>query len=97
MLAAVLASTLGAAVSANDPDRAVIEPGADTVAGRILDAGSGTGQWSGHLAPLGHDVGARTVERFVTLARDATLPAMSFGSLSGNAITELNRGAKQAG
>lgn len=67
-----LASMLGAAVSANDADRAVIEPWADTVAGRILDVGSGTGRWSGHLAALGHDVvGLEPVERFVTIARDA--------------------------
>lgn len=73
-----LASMLGAAVSANDPDRAVIEPWADTVVGPILDVGSGTGRWSGHLAALGHDVvGLEPVGRFITMARD-THPAVEF-------------------
>lgn len=73
-----LAAILGAAVSADDPDRAVIEPWADTVAGPILDVGSGTGRWSGHLAALGHEVvGLEPVERFVTMAR-AAHPGVEF-------------------
>lgn len=69
---------LGAEVSAADPDRAVIEPRADTVKGRILDVGSGTGRWAGHLAGLGHDIdGLEPVERFVDLARKAH-PAVLF-------------------
>lgn len=69
---------LGAEVSASDPDRAVIEPWADTVEGRILDVGSGTGRWAGHLAGLGHDIeGLEPVEQFVDIARKAH-PAVSF-------------------
>lgn len=67
-----LASMLGVVVSTHDPDRAVIEHWAESVAGRLLDVGAGTGRWSGHLAALGHDVvGLEPVEWFVTLARDA--------------------------
>lgn len=69
---------LGAEVSPADPDRAVIEPWADTVKGRILDVGSGTGRWAGHLAGLGHDIdGLEPVEQFVDIARKAH-PAVRF-------------------
>ncbi|ORI20255.1 class I SAM-dependent methyltransferase [Rhodococcus sp. 1168] len=61
---------LGSEVSTADPDRAVIEPWADTVEGRILDVGSGTGRWAGHLASLAHDIGGlEPVERLVDVAR----------------------------
>lgn len=73
-----LASVLGAVVSTDDPDRAVIEPWAEGIVGRLLDVGSGTGRWSGHLTALGHDVvGLEPVERFVTLARE-THPGVEF-------------------
>lgn len=73
-----IAAMLGTEVSATDPDRAVIEPWADTVEGRILDVGSGTGRWTGHLAGLGHDIdGLEPVERFVDIAR-AAHPAVHF-------------------
>ncbi len=69
---------LGAEVSTADPDRAVIEPWADTVKGRILDVGSGAGRWAGLLAGLGHDVdGLDPVERLVDIARTAH-PAVRF-------------------
>lgn len=69
---------LGTTVSAADPDRTVIEPWADTITGRILDVGSGTGRWAGHLAGLGHDIdGLEPVERLVDLARKAH-PAVRF-------------------
>jgi len=69
---------LGTEVSAADPDRAVIEPWAATVNGRILDVGSGTGRWAGHLAALGHEIDAlEPVERFVDVARKAH-PAVPF-------------------
>ncbi|MDJ0359635.1 class I SAM-dependent methyltransferase [Rhodococcus sp. H29-C3] len=69
---------LGSEVSTADPDRAVIEPWADTVRGRILDVGSGTGRWTGHLAGLGHDIdGLEPVERLVHIARTAH-PAVTF-------------------
>lgn len=67
-----LADMLGATASAGDPDRAVIESWADTVSGRILDVGAGTGRWSGHLAGLGRDIeGLEPVEQFVDIARRA--------------------------
>ena len=68
--AAELAGLLGAVVSPQDPDRAVIEPWAQTVSGRILDVGAGTGRWAGHLATLGHDVeGLEPAEKFTELPR----------------------------
>lgn len=70
--AETLADMLGTTVSAEDPDRAVIELWADTVSGRILDVGSGTGRWAGHLAGLGHDIeGLEPVEEFLEIARQA--------------------------
>ncbi len=70
--AARLADMLGAVVSPHDPDRGVIEPWADSVGGRILDVGAGTGRWSGHLAALGHAVeGLEPVDEFVQIARRA--------------------------
>lgn len=63
---------LGAVVSPQDPDRGVIEPWAESVRGRILDVGAGTGRWSGHLAALGHAVeGLEPVDQFVQVARRA--------------------------
>lgn len=85
-----LASMLGVEVSPADPDRAVIEPWAATVDGRILDVGSGTGRWSGHLAALGYDVvGLEPVERFLAIARDAH-PTVEFreGSFADLAASE---------
>lgn len=82
-----VANTLGATVPAEDPDRAVIEPWADTVSGPILDVGAGTGRWSGHLAALGHDIeGLEPVEQFVEIAREAH-PAVAFRL---EAITDLD-------
>lgn len=43
---------LGTSISPSDPDRVVIEQWARSVDGRILDVGSGTGRWTGHLARL---------------------------------------------
>lgn len=69
---------LGTTVAAADPDRTVIEPWADTVNGRILDVGSGTGRWAGHLTNLGHEVdGLEPVEQLVDIAR-RTHPAVRF-------------------
>lgn len=73
-----VAEMLGAEVSPTDPDRTAIEPWANTVKGRLLDVGSGTGRWTGHLAGLGHDVdGLEPVEHFVDIARNAH-PAVLF-------------------
>lgn len=61
---------LGARVSPTDPDRAIIEPWAKSVNGRILDVGSGTGRWAGHLAGLGVEIeGLEPAKRLVHLAR----------------------------
>ncbi len=69
---------LGVQVSAADPNRAVIEPWADTVKGRILDVGSGTGRWAGHLAGLGHSIdGLEPVDQLVDIARKSH-PAVLF-------------------
>lgn len=69
---------LGTTVSADDPDRLIIEPWAKTVDGSILDVGAGTGRWTGHLTHLGYDVtGLEPAERLVTLARQ-THPAARF-------------------
>ncbi len=69
---------LGTAVSESDPDRAVIEPWADTVKGSLLDVGSGTGRWTGHLARLGHEIeGLEPVESLVETSR-RTFPVVPF-------------------
>ncbi|MBL5975283.1 MAG: class I SAM-dependent methyltransferase [Candidatus Leucobacter sulfamidivorax] len=69
---------LGAEISPDDPDRAVIEPWAATVDGPILDVGAGTGRWTGHLARLGHTVeGLEPSDRLITIAR-ARHPAVVF-------------------
>lgn len=61
---------VGTEISPADPDRAIIEPWAEAVDGRILDVGSGTGRWTGHLAELGHSVeGLEPAERLINLAR----------------------------
>ena len=63
---------LGTVVSDRDPDRDLIEPWAKQVNGPILDIGSGTGRWAGHLATLGHDVvGVEPARKLVDLARRA--------------------------
>lgn len=69
---------LGTDVSPDDPDRRVIEPWAASVPGPILDVGSGTGRWAGHLGNIGHHVvGLEPAERLVRIAR-ATHPAVEF-------------------
>src|SRR5699024_7167683 len=61
---------LGTEVAVEDPDRDIIEPWAATVKGHILDVGSGTGRWTGHLANLGYDIqGLEPVEQHVERAR----------------------------
>lgn len=63
---------LGTAVHPLDRDRELIEPWAEGVDGRILDVGSGTGRWAGHLADLGHDVeGVDPAAQLVEIARRA--------------------------
>lgn len=67
-----LAEMLGTEVSPADPDRAIVEPWAAGVTGRILDVGSGTGRWTGQLAALGHRVdGLEPAAEFVEIARRA--------------------------
>lgn len=67
-----VAHLLGRTVAPEDPDRAIIEPWAQTVSGPILDVGSGTGRWTGQLAGLGHEItGLEPVEQLVQAAREA--------------------------
>ncbi|WOO98704.1 ASCH domain-containing protein [Micrococcus terreus] len=69
---------LGAMDAVAEPDRVLVERWAQTVQGRILDAGCGPGHWTGHLAGLGHDVvGMDPVEEFVAHARLAH-PGVAF-------------------
>lgn len=73
---------LGTVVSSADPDRAVIEHWAGTVRGPILDVGSGTGRWAGHLATLGYSIeGLEPVAELVGIARRAH-PAVAFRQAS---------------
>ena len=73
-----LAEVLGKVVGPGDPDRRIIESWAGGVPGRILDVGSGTGRWAGHLAALGHTVeGLEPAGRLVEMAR-RTFPAVEF-------------------
>ena len=81
---------LGTVVSPDDPDRQIIEPWAATVSGPILDVGSGTGRWTGHLANRGHKaVGLEPAERLIQIARE-TYPSVQFrhGSIADLAHTE---------
>lgn len=67
-----IVAMLGTDIAQADPDRAVIESWAESVAGSILDVGSGTGRWSGYLARLGYVVqGLEPVPELVTVARQA--------------------------
>ena len=69
---------LGAVVAPEDPDRQIIEPWAAAISGAILDVGSGTGRWTGHLANLGHQVtGLEPADRLIRLARE-TYPSVQF-------------------
>lgn len=68
---------LGTAISPDDPDRAVIEPWAGRVDGAILDVGSGTGRWAGHLAERGHRIeGLEPATRLVELAQRSHPPVI---------------------
>lgn len=68
--AQVYTDQLGSMDAVAETDRVLVERWAQTVEGRILDAGCGSGQWTGHLAGLGHDVvGMDPVEEFVAHAR----------------------------
>lgn len=69
---AYAAQLLGSDVADDDPDRNIIEPWAQTVTGPILDVGSGTGRWTGHLANLGYDiVGLEPAQPLLDEARQA--------------------------
>lgn len=83
---------LGTTVSPDDPDRAIIQPWAKTVSGPILDVGSGTGRWTGHLANLGYDVtGLEPTERLIHLASQS-YPEVPFCR---GAIAELAQSQKR--
>uniref|UniRef100_UPI00019D991A SAM-dependent methyltransferase n=1 Tax=Corynebacterium glutamicum (strain ATCC 13032 / DSM 20300 / JCM 1318 / BCRC 11384 / CCUG 27702 / LMG 3730 / NBRC 12168 / NCIMB 10025 / NRRL B-2784 / 534) TaxID=196627 RepID=UPI00019D991A len=83
---------LGTVISAEDPDRVLIEPWATGVDGVILDVGSGTGRWTGHLASLGHQIeGLEPATRLVELARQ-THPSVTFHH---GTITDLSDSPKR--
>lgn len=82
---------LGATVSSSDPDRNLIEPWAATVQGSILDVGSGTGRWTGHLATLGYDAeGLEPAHRLVARARDLH-PGVTFHHGSIGQLADMRR------
>lgn len=68
----------GSVASAHPLDRALIASWAETVAGPVLDAGCGPGQWTSFLAERGLPVcGVDLVPEFVGCAR-AQYPGLSF-------------------
>ncbi len=68
----------GSVTSAHPSDRALIASWAETVAGPVLDAGCGPGQWTSFLAERGLPVsGVDLVPEFVERAR-AQHPGLSF-------------------
>lgn len=86
--AEVLAGVLGREVAPDDLDRGIIEAWAGNVPGRILDVGSGTGRWTGHLAARGHAVhGLEPAGPFVDIARE-NFPTVPFRQA---AISDLDR------
>lgn len=90
--AAGLTDMLGTVVDPRDTDRRVIEPWAESISGRLLDLGAGTGRWSGHLSSLGHDVvGLEPAAEFVEIARRAH-PTVEFRQA---AIADLEGSAER--
>ena len=88
-----VADLLGIEVGADDPSRALIESWASTVDGPILDVGSGTGRWSGHLARLGHEIeGLEPVAELVEAARLAH-PTVAFHIASIDDLTAATASA----
>ncbi len=72
------AAMLGTFVSVDNPDRALIESWATRVNGSILDVGSGTGRWTGHLAGLGYRIeGLEPATQLLELARRSH-PSVTF-------------------
>lgn len=73
-----VAGLLGTEITATDPDRAIIEPWAASMRGPILDVGSGTGRWTGHLASMGYQIfGLEPSGRLIEHAR-TRYPAVDF-------------------
>lgn len=61
----------GAMEQMSDADRGLVGGWADATTGRLLDAGSGPGHWTGFLHDRGHDVvGIDLSEQFVAHARE---------------------------
>lgn len=91
-LASDIVAVLGTDIGHADPDRTIIDSWAASVAGSILDVGSGTGRWSGHLARLGFDVqGLEPVPELLNIARVAH-PSVPFRQ---QAIADLADGDEQ--
>lgn len=87
-----LAGMLGTHVGPAEPDRTIVDAWAATVTGPILDVGSGTGRWSGHLAGLGYQVeGLEPAAEFVEIAHRAhpqvTFHQASIADLDATGIT----------
>lgn len=69
---------LGSMDAVHPSDRQLVETWADSVTGRILDAGCGPGHWTDHLARRGHAVrGIDLAPPFVASARK-NFPGVSF-------------------
>lgn len=65
-------AALGSMDAVHPVDRAIVDAWAEGIAGPVLDAGCGPGQWTAHLAGLGLDVrGVDLAPRFVEHARAA--------------------------
>ncbi|OOB90918.1 SAM-dependent methyltransferase [Rathayibacter sp. VKM Ac-2630] len=72
------AELFGSMSSVHPSDERLVSSWAQSVEGRLLDAGCGPGQWTAHLAGLGLEVsGVDRVPAFVELARRAH-PEVSF-------------------
>ncbi len=81
---------LGSMEAVHPSDRQLVETWAESVAGRILDAGCGPGHWTDHLARKGHAVrGIDLVPPFVTSAR-RSYPGVPFAVASIDHIDEPN-------
>lgn len=86
--AAEYTRVLGTMGAVHPSDRQLVETWADSVRGRVLDAGCGPGHWSAHLAHRGLDVrGIDLTPEFVETAR-AVHPGIRYDVGTIDAIDE---------
>ncbi|WP_282944121.1 class I SAM-dependent methyltransferase [Cellulomonas endometrii] len=86
--AAEYADLFGSMRAVHPSDRQLVESWADTVDGRILDAGCGPGHWTNHLARRGKAVrGIDLVPAFIERAR-SSYPDVPFAVASIDRIDE---------